>query len=145
MGVIAGLRAFTPVAAVSWASRLGRLQLDNTGLAFLGYAATPYIATVLALFELVNDKLPKTPSRKIPPQFIARIVTGGFGGAAIGLANQSLAAGAVAGAAGALIGTLGGAQIRYKLAKAFGNDLPAALLEDAIAVLGALLIVTRLP
>jgi uncharacterized membrane protein len=66
IGVVAGLRALTPVAAVSWAARLGRLHLENTWLAFLGYAATPYILTVLALFELVNDKLPKTPSRRSP-------------------------------------------------------------------------------
>src|SRR5450755_2426445 len=84
IGVIAGLRSLTAPAAVSWAARLGWLHLDGTPLAFLGYAATPYIFTVLALFELVNDKLPKTPSRTVPPQFIARVVMGGFSGAAIG-------------------------------------------------------------
>jgi uncharacterized membrane protein len=76
IGVVAGLRALTPLAAVSWAARLGWLHLDNTWLAFLGYAATPYIFSVLAIGELINDKLPKTPSRKAPPGFIARIVTG---------------------------------------------------------------------
>jgi uncharacterized membrane protein len=47
----------------------------------------------------------------------------------------------IAGAIGAVIGTLGGADIRGRLAKAFGKDLPAALLEDLIAVGGALAIV----
>ncbi|MCU1292864.1 MAG: hypothetical protein JWP08_1714 [Bryobacterales bacterium] len=144
IGVVAGLRALTPLAAVSWAARLGRLHLGGTWLAFLGYSATPYIFTILALGELVNDKLPKTPSRKVPAQFGARIVTGGLAGAAIGTAGQSLAAGLVAGIVGAVVGTLGGSAIRARLAKAFGNDLPAALLEDAVAVVGAILIVSQL-
>ena len=40
IGVVAGLRALTPLAAVSWAARLGWLHLENTWLAFLGFAAT---------------------------------------------------------------------------------------------------------
>jgi len=55
IGVIAGLRAMTAPAAMSWAARLGFLHLDTTPLAFLGYAATPYIVTLLAVVELVTD------------------------------------------------------------------------------------------
>src|ERR1700683_5328622 len=83
IGVVAGLRALTPLAAVCWGARLGWLHLENTWLAFLGYAATPYIVSVLAIGELINDKLPKTPSRKEPPGFIARIVTGSLCGSAV--------------------------------------------------------------
>ena len=143
IGVIAGLRALTAPAAVSWAARLGWLPLAGTPLAFLGYAATPYIFTVLALFELVNDQLPKTPSRTVPPQFIARIVTGGFSGAAIGAGLGSLWLGLICGAIGAVAGTLGGAAFRGWLAGLFGKDLPAGLLEDAIAIVGAYLIVSH--
>jgi uncharacterized membrane protein len=145
IGVVAGLRALTPLAAVSWAARLGWLHLDNTWLAFLGFAATPYIFSVLAIGELINDKLPKTPSRKAPPGFIARIVTGALCGAALGAASQSLVGAAVAGALGALAGTLGGYEFRSRLVKATGGkDLPIALLEDAIAIGVAFLIVSRL-
>src|SRR6185312_6471544 len=108
IGVVAGLRALTPVAAVSWAARLGRLHLENTWPAFLGYAATPYIISLLAIFELVNDKLPKTPSRKTPPQFIARIITGALSGAALGAAGQAMIGGLLLGAVGAVAGTLAG-------------------------------------
>jgi uncharacterized membrane protein len=140
--VVAGLRALTPLAAVSWAARLGWLHLDNTWLAFLGYAATPYIFSVLAIGELINDKLPKTPSRKAPPGFIARIVTGTLCGAALGVARQSLVGAAAMGAIGAVAGTLGGYEFRSRLVKATGGrDLPIALLEDVIAVGGAFLIV----
>ena len=75
----------TAPAAVSWVAHLGLLPLQGTPLAWLGYAFTPYIFTVLALGELINDKLPKTPSRTVPPQFIARVISGSLVGAAIGL------------------------------------------------------------
>ena len=83
IGVVAGLRSMTAPAAISWAARAGGLHLENTWLAFLGYTATPYILTVLAVGELISDKLPKTPSRKAPPGFIARIVVGALCGAAL--------------------------------------------------------------
>src|SRR6266550_8560608 len=95
IGVVAGLRSMTAPAAVSWAARLGWLRLENTPLAFLGFAATPYILSVLAIGELVNDKLPKTPSRKEPVPFGARIVTGALSGAAMGAAADSLVGGLV--------------------------------------------------
>ena len=113
-------------------------------LAFLGFAYTPYILSLLALGELITDKLPTTPSRKIPMQFGGRIVMGALCGAALGAASQSLVGGLLAGAIGAVIGTLGGAELRSRLARAFGKDLPAALLEDAVAIGSALLIVCRL-
>jgi len=145
IGVIAGLRAMTAPAAVSWAARLGWLHLENTWLAFLGYAATPYILSVLAVGELINDKLPKTPSRKAPPGFIARIVTGALCGAALAAGDGGLIAGLLAGVLGAIAGTLGGYEFRARLVRAIGGkDLPIALLEDAIAVGGAALIVSRI-
>jgi len=142
IGAVAGLRALTPLAAVSWAAHVGWLHLENTWLAFLGYSAAPYILTVLALGELINDKLPKTPSRKAPPGFIARIVTGAICGAARGVVGDAIIGGLVIGAIGAVAGTLGGYELRSRLVRATGgNDLPIALLEDAIAVISAYLLV----
>ena len=144
IGVVAGLRSMTAPAAVSWAARIGWLQLENTSLAFLGAAITPYILSVAAIGELINDKLPKTPSRKAPGPFVARIVTGALSGAALGAPSQSLIGGLLAGAVGAVAGTLGGYELRSRLVRATGGkDLPIALLEDAIAVGGAFLIVSR--
>jgi uncharacterized membrane protein len=145
IGVVAGLRTFTAPATVSWAAHLGWLPLGDTWLAFLGYAWTPWILTLLALIELVTDQLPSTPSRTVPVQFGARIVTGALSGAAFGAAGGSLLFGAAAGVVGAVIGTLGGRSTRAGLAAAFGNDPPAALIEDAVAILAALVIVTVIP
>jgi uncharacterized membrane protein len=143
IGIIAGLRALTPVAVISWAAHLGWLQLQNTWLAFLGFAATAYITTALALGELISDKLPRTPSRKVPMQFGTRILLGALCGAALGTEVGAMLGGLFAGAVGAVIGTLGGAALRAQLARVFGKDLPAALLEDAVAIGSALLIVSR--
>jgi uncharacterized membrane protein len=100
----------------------------------MGYKYTAIVFTALALFEIVNDKLPKTPSRKTPPQFIVRILSGALTGATIGAAEGSLLFGLLLGMIGAVVGTLGGAAMRSKLAAAFGRDLPAALLEDVMAI-----------
>ena len=141
IGVIAGLRAMTAPAAVAWGAHLGLIPIQGTPLAWLGGAIAPWVFTVLAVLELVSDQLPKTPSRKVPAQFGTRILSGAFCGAAIGLAGGAWIGGPIAGAIGAVIGTLGGADARGRLAKAFGKDLPAALIEDLVAVGGAALIV----
>ena len=57
IGVVAGLRAMTAPAAVSWAAHLGWLPLQHTPIAFLGATVTPYILTVLAIGELITDQL----------------------------------------------------------------------------------------
>ncbi len=142
IGVIAGLRAMTAPAAVAWAAYGGWLPLAGTPLAFLGHVAAPWVFTALAVGELISDQLPTTPSRKVPIQFGTRIVAGALAGAALGTPAGMLVVGAVAGAIGAVAGTLGGATARGKLAEAFGRDLPAALLEDAVAIGGAFLIVS---
>jgi uncharacterized membrane protein len=143
IGVIAGLRAMTAPAAVSWAARLGWLHLENTWLAFLGFAATSYVFSALAIGELVTDQLPSTPSRRVPMQFGTRIFAGALCGAALGTPSDSLVAGLIAGVLGAIAGTLGGYEFRSRLAKAVGKDLPIALLEDAIAIGGAFVVVSH--
>lgn len=145
IGVIAGLRAMTAPAAISWGAQLGAINLEGTWLAFLGYTWTPWILTLLAIGELITDQLPSTPSRTVPVQFGTRILSGALCGAAIGATSGSLVIGAVAGSIGAVAGTLGGRAGRARLATAFGKDRPAALVEDAIAIVGALLIVAALP
>ncbi len=144
VGIVAGLRAMTAPAAMSWAAYFGWLPLQNTYLSFLGFAATPYLLTALAIAELISDQLPKTPSRKTPVQFGSRLVSGGLCGAAVGMSGGVMIYGLAAGLVGAVIGTFAGAAVRMRLAKALGRDLPAALVEDVVAVGGVVLIVAAL-
>ncbi len=134
IGTASGLRALIGLAALSWAAHFGILPLDRTWLAFLGYRFAPYILTLMEIGELVNDKLPRTPSRLGPPGFITRIVASALCGLAIGLSGNGMIIGLVAGIVGGVLGTFGGAKARSLIARTFGRDLPAALLEDAVAV-----------
>ena len=140
IGIVAGLRAMTPPALVAWAAHLGWLDLSGSWLGFLANAWVRWILTLLAVVELVTDQLPSTPSRTVPIQFGARIATGALSGAAIGAAGGAMVGGLLAGIVGAVIGTLGGRAFRARLASAFGSDRPAAFIEDAVAIGGALLI-----
>lgn len=144
IGLFSGLRSLTPTAVTTWAARLGWLRLGS-GLTWLGTTPAAVIFTVLAIAELVTDKLPKTPSRTAPPGLIARIVTGGFAGACVATAgDQGLALGAILGIVGALVGTFGGHQARTGLVKALGTpDYVIAVLEDLVTIGGSLFVVSR--
>jgi uncharacterized membrane protein len=140
IGIVAGLRAMTPPALVAWAAHLGWIDLSGSWLGFFANTWVRWILTLLAIVELVTDQLPSTPSRTVPIQFGARIATGALCGAALGTAGGAMLGGLVAGIVGAVIGTLGGRALRARLAAAFGSDRPAAFIEDAVAIGGALLI-----
>jgi len=140
MGIVAGLRTFMAPAAVSWAARRGAIDVEHARLAFMGFRFTPWIFTLLAATELVLDQLPSTPSRTVPPQFGARLVSGALCGATIGSSGGMAIVGALTGAIGAAAGTLGGARLRAGMAAAFRSDHTAALVEDAIAIGAALCI-----
>jgi uncharacterized membrane protein len=134
IGIVAGLRAMTAPALASWASCLGWLKVQGTPLGWMGAAVTPWIFTLAAIAELVSDKLPKTGSRKAQPQFLARVLMGALSGATIGASGGGWVGGLIAGSLGAVAGTFGGYELRARLARAFGRDLPAALIEDVIAI-----------
>ncbi len=82
IGFFAGLRSLTAPAATAWAAYLGWLKLERP-LALIGSLPALAIFTLLAVFELVADKLPQIPSRTSPPGLIARIVMGGLTGACV--------------------------------------------------------------
>lgn len=137
IGVVAGMRTTVAPTAVSWAAYLGWLNLGDTWLAFLGSVYAPWILSLCLVGELIGDKLPFTPSRKLPGPFVARLVSGGICGLALGYSAGGALIGALGGIVGAVIGTLGGYAFRARLATAFKRDFPAALIEDAIALAGA--------
>ncbi|HTX60127.1 MAG TPA: hypothetical protein VMH02_10690 [Verrucomicrobiae bacterium] len=121
-GFVAGLRTFTAPAAY-----------------FLWRGGTPgYVLAAFALIELVMDAHPKAPSRTQPMGLIPRLVSGGIVGWFI-----AGGAGAATGVLGAIIGTYGGHAVRLRLIQRFG-PIPAALIEDAVAILLAVYAVTRL-
>jgi uncharacterized membrane protein len=145
IGVVAGLRTFTAPAVVCLAAHLGWINLHGSHLAVLGSIFTVVIVTLLAIFELVNDKLPNTSNRTTPGPLGARIVSGALSGAALAIAGgQGALLGAILAIIGALVGAFGGYQVRHQfVTKLKVKDIGVALLEDLIAIGGGLLIVTR--
>jgi uncharacterized membrane protein len=145
IGIVAGLRSLTAPAVVSWAAHRNWIDLHNTPLSFMGSTVMVSIFVLLALGELVADQLPSTPSRTKPVGLIARIVLGGLSGACVAVAGaQSIVIGALLGAVGAVAGAFAGYEVRTRLVRALKvPDLVIAVLEDAVAIGGGLLIVSR--
>lgn len=144
IGFFAGLRSLTAPATTAWAVYLGWLQLERP-LALIGSLPSVVIFTVLALVELVADKLPQTPSRTAPPGLIARILMGGLAGACIAAGGaHSVLVGTVLGAIGGVVGCFAGYHARVGLVRALSvPDLYVALFEDLVAIAGCLYVVSR--
>jgi uncharacterized membrane protein len=106
---------------------------------------TLVVLTILAVVELIADKLPKTPARTAPAGLIARVVLGCLCGAALAAnAGGNLLVPAIVGVGGALIGTFVGYKTRHALVlRAQIPDFTVAIAEDVIAVAGSLLIVSQ--
>jgi uncharacterized membrane protein len=127
LGFVSGLRTFTGVAA----------------LAIAGGGAWRIAGVVAAAGEYVADVLPATPSRTEPVGLAARLVSGAFVGWNIAARHSgSRVAGAVAGVAGASLGTYGGHAARVAAGARIGN-VRAGLAEDVLAISLATLIVSR--
>lgn len=143
LGCLTGLRSLTPLAMVCWAAHFGWLNLAGTKLAFMGRPVTLILLTLLAVAELIADKLPRTPARTAPPGLMARVAGGCLCGVAIATSyGGTLLVRAILGIVGALIGTFVGYKTRHTLVvRAHVPDFAVAIAEDLIAVAGSLLIV----
>jgi len=137
IGVVAGLRSFTAPAVMAWAAFLGWINLDGTWASWMGHWATVAVLTVIAVAELVSDKMPTLPSRKTAPSFLVRLATGALSGAVLGTAWGYRWGSLGAGLIGAVIGTVGGYEARTRLVAANGGrDRPIAVGEDLFAAAG---------
>jgi uncharacterized membrane protein len=145
IGFFGGSRALTAPAATAWAVYLGWLKLERP-LSLIGSLPAVGIFTVLAVVELVADKLPQTPSRTAPPGLIARIVMGGLTGACVAAGGaQEIFLGVLLGAVGGVAGCFLGYRVRTGLVQALGiRDLYVALAEDVVTIAGSLWVVSRL-
>ena len=143
IGFFGGLRSLTAPAATAWAAYFGWLKLERP-LSLIGSVPAVAIFTLLAVVELVADKLPQTPSRTSPPGLIARIVMGGLAGACVAAGGaQGIFLGVLLGATGGVVGCFAGYQARIRLVKALHTrDIYVALVEDLVAIAGSLWVVS---
>jgi uncharacterized membrane protein len=141
LGLVTGMRSMTAMAVLCWFAYKGDLSLDDTWASWAAKLAPAIIFTVLALSELVADKLPKTPNRIAPGPLLVRVVMGGLVGSivAAGL-NGSEFEGIILGVGGALIGSFGGFLVRREIVSRLDcKDWHVALAEDATAIICAVL------
>lgn len=120
IGFAAGLRSMMPLAAVRYPKH------DWTSVLFI----------VLAVAELIGDKLPNAPPRTKWYAFLFRLIVGGYaGGVVAASAEAPFLAGALIGIVGALIGTRAGYVWRTGVrARLGGADIVYALIEDVVAI-----------
>jgi uncharacterized membrane protein len=143
VGFLSGLRTFTPIALLSWMALWGWTPVAGSPVWFVGTQAFAIAISLLAVLELVGDKLPKTPARTHLMPLIGRFVVGGMAGAALSFtAGRSWLFGSLLGAIASVAGAFSG----YHLRKAVVDrsripDLIVALLEDLVTVAGTLLLV----
>lgn len=142
---MAGLRSLTAPAVVAWGAHLNWLNLHGSPLAFMGSTTAVAIFSVLAIGELIADKLPMMSKRTAPAPLMARIITGALCGACLcAAAGKSLLAGAVLGGISGVIGAFLGYSVRRRLVNNFHiKDLVVAVCEDVVAVGLALFLVSR--
>ncbi|MEH0108596.1 hypothetical protein V6N00_02550 [Tersicoccus sp. MR15.9] len=131
LGIAAGIRSSLGVAAPVLAGR----PAGASGAASGGRSVGRAVAALAVAGELVVDKLPATPSRLDPGPLVGRLVSGATGATILARRERSvLDAPVVAGAAGALAGSWGGAAWRAWAQREFGWTWQAALIEDGVGV-----------
>jgi uncharacterized membrane protein len=133
LGAASGSRSTAGVTAVALVSRRG----DRGHLAS-GLGSNPGTATsgVLALGELVADKLPFVPSRLGAPALAGRVLLGGT--AAVAQARRdghNPLMPAIVGGTSAVGSAVLLSRLRGVAAQRFGSDKPGAFLEDGLAAL----------
>jgi len=146
IGCVAGLRSLMAPAIVCAGAYLGWLHLGGTSLALLNNRVVLSVFTLLAILELIADKLPQAPPRIATMGLIARMAMGALSGGAIAVsARTSLLLGAVLGLIGGIVGAYAGYYIRRGLvAQTKVPDYVIAVVEDLLAISGGLFVVSRL-
>ena len=136
LGFVTGLRPMIPMAVLCWFSYTGNLPLDDTWAAWTGRLSTAIIFTVLAVAEVVVDKIWKNPNRIKPVQLAVRLIFGGLIGAMGAAAlNGAGLEGGLLGVLSALTGTFCGYYIRKETCdRTQFEDWQLAVVEDALAV-----------
>jgi uncharacterized membrane protein len=142
IGLLSGLRGFTPIALVSWLAVWGWLPLVGSPFWFVGTTPCAVVLSIFAVGELITDKLPRIPARTQPAPLAGRIMSGVISAVAICRAGgQPWFLGALCGAVGSIAGAFGGYHLRRFVAQRLGlRDFIFAVAEDLVAIVGTLLL-----
>ena len=140
IGVAAGLRSQVPTAMLAIAARDGQLPKRHGPVwERLDSEVGQRLTLIGMVGEMAVDKLPQVPARIQSGGQYFRIAAGAGSGALLtaGLGGRSggIIFGALAGGAGAAVGTYGGYYGRQQVRKLLGcPDFPIAVAEDISAL-----------
>jgi uncharacterized membrane protein len=134
LGAISGMRSMAAPAIVSRFAHTGLLPLQDSQIKFLTHKNSAKTMAVMAIGEMVADKLPFIPKRTSVFPLMTRAVSGALSATAFTKARKRSAV------LGALIGSLaavGASYGAYKLRKVVGDkthlpDTIVAVAEDAL-------------
>ena len=130
IGLVAGQRGLTPLAAIAIATQRREVRPD---LPLQKLLLNPLIAEgaiALAGAEMAGDKMKSAPDRIRPLGLIVRSITSAYAGAALAPRNERKAAAAIAVGA-ALLSSYVGWRLRVAAMQRYGQTA-TGLIEDAI-------------
>lgn len=130
MGLVAGQRGITPLAAITTATRSGDLAPD---LPLQTLLLNPLIAAgtaALAAAEMAGDKMKTAPDRIVPAGLVVRSITAAYAGAAVAPRGRRLLGGAIA-VGTALATSYIGWRLRCTAMQRYGQTA-TGFIEDAI-------------
>jgi uncharacterized membrane protein len=145
LGAIAGIRSMSAPALLS--NELSKLPTSQLAFSPLHYLQSDTVSKglkLMAVTEMVGDKIPGIPDRISPPSLLFRAASGAVVGAALYVANKDKAIkGAVLGAVSAVAATFGSFYLR-KLVSEHTNfpDSFSGSIEDALMI-GSGLAITK--
>lgn len=135
MGLVAGQRAMTPLAALAGAARRGTLPFDNAQARLMH---VPLVATggvTMAAAEIAGDKMKTAPDRTVFLGLLARTISSGFAGATLAPPKRQLL-GAAAGVTAAIASSYVGLALRKRALARWGQTT-TGFVEDAIVTAAA--------
>jgi uncharacterized membrane protein len=136
LGLTTGLRSMTPMALICWYAYFGWLPVEGTWAQWTARFWVAIAWSVLAVAELVADKMPWMGDRTARGPLLFRLAMGGLAGsiAATALIGPGIE-GVVLAVIGALLGAVGGFMTRRDLVEKGGfKDWQVGVVEDLFTI-----------
>lgn len=141
MGLVGGQRAMTPLAAVSVAAARNQMPEGSATPRLLAHPMVAGGLVLLAIAELLGDKMKTAPDRIVPVGLAARFTTSAIAGACLAPRGKGFQ-GAIIGGATAVAASYPGWRARMAVMSAYGQTR-SGLLEDTGVILSAWAIIRR--
>lgn len=148
LGAVSGMRTFLGMGLLAQGAARGFWSVRRSPLRFLAGNAGATTLGILAVSELVGDKMPAIPSRLSPGALIGRIAAGGICGALVSAASRKRSIekdAALVGATAAIASAFAFYHLRNQAGKQLNiHDAAIGAAEDAIAAAAGVTAVSAL-